>query len=143
MDTDAPDYFRVRQWWRQWFGSRAESWVAKYLRRLGWRVVGQNERVHGVGEIDLLGLDGQTIVVVEVRSSASQSFEELAASIDVAKQRRLSRAALYFLRRRRLLDIAVRFDVLLLRWPETAATPEVVHHRDAFDVQGVRFQMFD
>ena len=38
-------------------------------------------------------------------------------SVDAAKQRRLTDLALYFLRQRRLLECAARFDVLAVSWP--------------------------
>ena len=36
-----------------------------------------------LGEIDLLALDGQTLVVVEVRSSETKTFDELAATVNL------------------------------------------------------------
>ena len=88
-------------------------------------------------------LDGQTLVVVEVRSTASDDLEATAASVDARKQRKITEAALRFLARRRLLGrIAVRFDVLALSWPDTVREPVVRHIRHAFEAVG-RFQMFN
>ena len=141
MTAPGPSFSRP-PFWRRWFGSRSERFAAKYLRRRGFRIVAENVQER-VGEIDLLAVEGRTLVIVEVRSSESKSFDDLAASIDLAKQRRLTKAALKFLKRRRLLDVAVRFDVLLLRWPATASEPTVQHIRHAFDAAGESFQMFD
>jgi putative endonuclease len=124
--------------WRRWFGRRSERAAAKYLRRQGCRILGRNidDRL---GEIDLLALDGQTLVVVEVRSSEQKSFEELAATVNSEKQRRLTEAVLRFVVRKRLQDVSVRFDVLALRWPADAREPEVRHYRHAFESVG-KFQ---
>jgi putative endonuclease len=127
-------------WWRKWFGSRSERTSARFLRRLGYRILAANIADQR-GEIDLLALDGQTIVVVEVRSSESKDFETLAASVDAEKQKRLTNAALRFLQRRKLLNVAVRFDVLAIYWPPEESKPKIRHYMNAFEATG-RFQMF-
>jgi putative endonuclease len=119
---------------------RSERAAARYFRKLECRVLARNV-ADGKGEIDLLVLDGQTLVVVEVRSSESQDFQKLAASVNADKQRRLTNATLRFLRRRRLLKTAVRFDVLLVSWPPGQRNPTIRHYRSAFEAVG-RFQMF-
>ncbi|HEX3151581.1 MAG TPA: YraN family protein [Gemmataceae bacterium] len=121
--------------WRRWFGLRSERAAARYLRRQGCRILGHNidDRL---GEIDLLALDGQTIVVAEVRSSETKSFEELAATVNPEKQRRLTNAILRFIQRRKLWNVGVRFDVIALRWPAGAREPEVRHYRHAFQAVG-------
>ena len=121
--------------WRRWFGLRSERAAAKYLRRQGFRILGRNidDRL---GEIDLLALEGKSVVVVEVRSSESKSFDELAATVNLEKQRRITDATLRFVQRRKLYDVNVRFDVLALRWPAGAREPEVRHYRHAFQAVG-------
>jgi putative endonuclease len=121
--------------WRRWFGRRSERAAAKYLRRQRFRILGRNVDDR-LGEIDLLALDGQTLVVVEVRSSESKTFDELAATVDLSKQKRLTGAILRFLQKRKLWSIGVRFDVLALRWPPGTREPEVRHYRHAFQSVG-------
>lgn len=121
--------------WRRWFGRRSERAAAKFLKRQRFRILGQNldDRL---GEIDLLALDGETLVVVEVRSSETKTFDELSLTVDHDKQRRLTNAILRFLSRRKMLNVGVRFDVLALRWPANAREPEVRHYRHAFQAVG-------
>jgi putative endonuclease len=121
--------------WRRWFGRRSERAAAKYLRRQRMRILGRNMEDR-LGEIDLLALDGQTLVVVEVRSSETKTFDDLAMTVDLAKQKRLTNAILRFLQKRRMWNIGVRFDVLALRWPPSAREPEVRHYRHAFQSVG-------
>jgi putative endonuclease len=127
-------------WYRRWFGRRSERAAARYLRKQGYRIVAAN-LADTRGEIDLIAIDGQTIVVVEVRSSESDNIEKLALSVDRDKQRRLTDAALRFLQRRRLLNVSVRFDVLAICWPPKKRRPIVKHYRNAFEAVG-RFQMY-
>jgi putative endonuclease len=145
-DVPPPDEPRFTRfpWWRRWFGRRSERAAARYLRSLGYRVLAANIS-DPAGELDLLALDGDTLVVVEVRSTASDrpdALDDTAASVDLRKQRKNTGAALRFLATRRLLGkVAVRFDVLVLSWPAHARDPVVQHVRHAFEATG-KFQMF-
>jgi putative endonuclease len=129
-----------RPWWRRWFGSRSERAAARFLARLGYRIVARNYACP-LGELDLIALDGSCVVFVEVRSTGNDDIERPALSVDTAKQRRLTNLALYFLRECRLLDSAARFDVLAVRWPANEREPVIVHHRQAFEPTD-RFQMY-
>lgn len=126
-------------WWRRWFGNRSERAASHFLRRQGFRILKRNYSCPG-GELDLVALDGGSLVFVEVRSTAAGDVAGPAASIDRHKQRRIAHAALHFLRHHGLRDQACRFDVLLLSWPPEAREPKVVHHRGAFESTSA-FQM--
>ncbi|HLJ96000.1 MAG TPA: YraN family protein [Gemmataceae bacterium] len=129
-----------RPWWRRWFGNRSERAAARFLRRQGYRIVARNERSLQ-GELDLVALDRGQVVFVEVRSTGTADLTRTAASVDLAKQRRLTDLAVHFLQLHGLLDHPARFDVLLLSWPAERKEPVICHHRDAFEAVG-RFQMY-
>jgi putative endonuclease len=61
--------------------------------------------------------------------------------VDIAKQRRLTGLAVYFLQQHRLLGQAARFDVLTVSWPQGTQQPAVTHYRNAFEAVG-RFEMY-
>ncbi len=93
------------------------------------RPVAQNFRRRG-GEIDLLMLDGDCLVIVEVRYRTTSAFTDPELTIDRHKQRRLTRtAALFLARHQRFASLAVRFDVVSI---EGRDTPRVRWIRDAF-----------
>lgn len=93
------------------------------------------------GEIDIIALDGRTVVFVEVRSTEDINTTGPAESINQRKQEKLTRAALDFLKRRGLLDHAARFDALLISWPPNQREPRIEHIRQAFESVG-RWQMY-
>lgn len=107
-------------------GRRAEERAAQHLEAHGLRVVGRNFRCRG-GEIDLVCRDGATLVFVEVRQRQRGDFGGAAASITVAKQRRIALAAQHYLSAHRLLDAPCRFDCVLI---DGDARPDWL--RDAF-----------
>jgi putative endonuclease len=127
-------------WWRRWFGTRSERAAAKYLKQLGYRIVGRNVRFTQ-GELDLVAVDGQCVVFVEVRSTEREDAFGPACSVGPEKQRRLTNLAIAFLRRHRLLGHAARFDVVTVCWPAQSRKPSIQHFKNAFEAVG-RLQMF-
>ena len=125
----------AKPWWRRWFGTRAERAAEHFLRKLGYRILVRNFTCD-FGELDLIVLDKDTIVFVEVRSTEESDGARPAASVDDAKQRRLTRLAIYFLHQKKLLNHAARFDVLTVSWPSGAKEPTIEHFKNAFEAVG-------
>ena len=98
-------------------GDAAEDEVLRYLERAGLRLITRNYRTpgRGGGEIDLImrATDG-TYVFVEVRSRADARHGGAAASIGIAKRRRIVFAARHYLMRLRTAP-PCRFDVLAVQ----------------------------
>lgn len=136
----APEALARWPWWRRWFGNRSERAAARFLKGLGYRILARNYSCPQ-GELDLVALDGSCIVFVEVRSTECVDATRPAASVDQAKQTRLTNLALHYLRQHRLLNHSARFDVLAISWPANTRQPAIVHFPNAFEAVG-RFQMF-
>ena len=125
---------------RQGLGRSAERLVATRLAARGFSIVARNARVHNaevVGEIDLIALDGATLVFIEVkagRCGASHGPERPALAVDQRKQLRLRRLARAWLAERESLPSfgALRFDVVGVRLDRSGRPVEVEHIRGAF-----------
>ena len=124
-----------KPWWRRWFGTRSERAAARFLKKLGYRILVRNFSCH-MGELDLIALDGSCIVFVEVRSTEEADHLQTSESVDFAKQKRLTRLALYFLQKKQLLSHAARFDVLTVSWPPGHRDPAFQHIQNAFEAVG-------
>lgn len=94
-------------------GAAAEELAAVFLRRHGLEITCRNYRCR-FGEIDLVALDGKTLVFVEVRQRKSEDFGGAAASITQDKCARLVRTARHYLARNRDQP-PCRFDAVLIR----------------------------
>ena len=130
----------VHGWLKRFFlkktlGQRGEAAAARYLRRRGYKVLARGDR-QGPGELDLVMLDRKTIVFVEVKTRRSDDMGHPAEAVDAQKQRRLTRLAVTFLKRHRLLDCPARFDVIAITWPEGKWFPTIEHIRNAFEAVG-------
>lgn len=118
-------------------GARGERHAARLLRRKGYVVVAGGSRSR-FGEIDLIAVQGgRTVVFVEVKTRRSGRAGSPASAVTPEKQRRISRAALAFLKSHGLLEHPARFDVVALVWPADARRPtSVAHIENAFEPPG-------
>ncbi len=121
-------------------GLQGENAAARYLRRKRYRIVARQDRAK-LGEIDLVAVDGETIVFVEVKTRSSWHAGHPVEAITPDKQRRLTRASVAFLRANDLLEYAARFDVVAVTWPRDSRKPTIEHFENAFEPVG-KGQMF-
>ncbi len=112
-------------------GRRGEEEAARYLRGIGYRIVGRRERVLR-GDIDIVALDERCVVFVEVRSRTDTAHGHPAETVGPAKQRRIAELAAAYIRRHRLEDCQVRIDVVAVTFP-TDGPPIVDHYQNAFE----------
>ena len=69
-------------------GRRGERAAVRALRRLGYRVLARRLRTRG-GEVDVVALDGDTLVLVEVKASQGAPADVAASRVGAAKRARL------------------------------------------------------
>lgn len=111
------------------FGKRAEEIAAEYLLTHGYTVRERNwrpQRTHL--EVDIICEQGDTIVFVEVKARAADA-EDPADAVDLAKQKKLSRAGDIYLRMLPF-DFFYRFDIITVSG--TADNYTLDHIEDAF-----------
>jgi putative endonuclease len=120
---------------------RGETYTYWYLRRHGYIFVARNFTPRASkGEIDMVGYDGKTLAVVEVRKRTVRG--EMSAlperSVTEGKQHLLARTAQHFLAERRLPECPCRFDVVAI--DNSPGKPPVVRlHKDNFSPPDVNF----
>ena len=123
-------------------GKKGEQAAAIYLRRKGYFILAESESDRA-GEIDLIAIDSsdrrrRTIVFVEVKTQASRLPGNPADRVDLEKQRRLTNAALRYLKRKQLLENPCRFDVIAVWWqdPGSSTPNRIEHYLHAFEAIG-------
>ncbi len=124
----------------QWFKKEAqhlrtgrigEAQAEKFLKKAGLKIIARNVRV-GSDELDLIAKQGDALIFVEVKTRASEDFGRPAAAVNRAKRKKLSRAAINFLRKHKLRPPYIRFDVVEVVGEE----PEIRHIQNAFTLEG-------
>lgn len=113
-------------------GRRGEDLARHHLEAQGLEFLERNYRCRS-GEIDLVMLEGSTLVMVEVRLRASADFGSAAATVGPRKQRRFVLAARHLmLTRPAYRKHAARFDVVAIDAAGSDGAPVVTWIRDAF-----------
>ena len=95
-------------------GAAAEELAAQYLQVRGLKILARNLRCKA-GELDLVCLDGGVLAIVEVRQRGRVEFGGAIGLVTWSKQRKILRAAQFFLRsEKRWRNLPLRFDVLAI-----------------------------
>lgn len=100
-------------------GEAIERLAADWLGERGLQLVACNQHAKG-GEIDLIMYEGNVLVFIEVKHRADTRHGHPLETVTITKQRRLIRAARFYLQRNRL-SCPCRFDVLAV----TGRSPEL------------------
>ncbi len=108
---------------RHTLGIAAERAVAAWLESLGWRVLGQRVRASGGGEVDIVALDPQRVLVgVEVRARRTSRMGIGTESITPERVRRTGRTVAEFATATRVSHRGLRLDLVSVS-PEPGRIP--------------------
>jgi len=95
-------------------GRAGEAAAASFLEEKGMEILERNFRFRR-GEVDIIALDGDTIVFVEVKTWAIYGIDALEQALDSKKQRKIIETSKYFLSlNRKYKYMAIRFDVIFI-----------------------------
>ena len=112
-------------------GERGELEAERFLLRKGWQIIARGYSTES-GEVDLIAVDGKTLVFVEVKTRSSETQGLPVDAVDQEKMRRIAEVAEQFYYRHQLEGTSIRFDVISILWPENSA-PRIRHYEQAFD----------
>lgn len=115
---------------RRQVGTEYERQAAAFLEERGCEVIERNYRCR-LGEVDLIVRDGNYLVFVEVKYRQSERTGHPLEAVNPAKQRRISRTAVWYLQSHGLgMDQPSRFDVVGI------CGGQVLWLKDAFPFSG-------
>lgn len=126
---------------RKRLGDLAEELAAAHLRAAGCRIVTRNARIRYIelaiaGELDIVAMDGRTLVFVEVKAGRAGSVIGPASpvlAVGPQKQRRLRRLArAWLVTEAPPWHEAIRFDVVGVTVDRSGRGAEIEWIRDAF-----------
>lgn len=123
-------------------GSEMEGEAAAYLEAQGVHILEKNYRTREA-EIDLIGMQGRTLVFVEVKARQEEGKSGTGAeAVGPSKQRRICRCADFYMHSKGIdpYSTSIRFDVVEIQMesrmgdPDEQGTPgfEIRWIRDAF-----------
>ena len=95
-------------------GRTGEEAAAFLLEEKGMQILSRNFHSRK-GEVDIIALEGETIIFVEVKTWSSYGIDALEQALDAKKQRKIIETSKYFLSlHREYRYMAVRFDVIFI-----------------------------
>jgi len=93
-------------------GAKYEEIASEYLRGLGYRIIGRNYRCRG-GEIDIVAIDGGTLVFLEVKGGKGEEFGHPVERFNRRKLERILTCAYLFMEEMGL-NLPFRVDLLVV-----------------------------
>lgn len=110
---------------RPQIGRLGEDIAAAHLAERGWRILQRNFRV-ARGELDIIALDGSTLVFVEVKTRRTILSGVPQAAVDQRKLRRIRHLAGYYLMEHSPPHRDLRVDVVAVMVADDLP-PEIEH----------------
>lgn len=95
-------------------GNIGENEAENFLTGLGYRTIDRNFHSYQ-GEIDIIALDGETLVFVEVKNYSFKSLATPYSAISKGKKGNIIHAAKCYLQKYKITDRFCRFDVVIMQ----------------------------
>ncbi|MEW6600814.1 MAG: YraN family protein [Nitrospirota bacterium] len=111
-------------------GQRGEGLAVQFLRKRGYKIIAQNYKTR-IGEIDIIAMEGDTLVFVEVKTRESIAYGRPFEAVDYFKKKKIANVALLYLKKLKEIP-PCRFDVVSVYYAEGRAECELI--KDAFEV---------
>ena len=122
---------------KQLRGNCGEDYTADYLTDKGFKILSRNFKRKG-GELDIVALDGDELVIVEVKSRKFGSITEGIDAITHSKKRNIIRIAARYIDENDISFSGMRFEVaeIVVTTDELPSVLEFNYYKDAFDADG-------
>lgn len=114
---------------RQRLGTAGEDIACRELETLGYHIRERNYRTR-FGEIDVVAMDGETVVFVEVKTKTSGDFGDPVEEVTPQKQRQIVSMGEWYHAFNCTSGTPCRFDVVAIDLSLMPA--RVAHYKDAF-----------
>ena len=125
-----------RRWLRadpKRLGRWGERYAGRYLRRLGFKILTRNWKCRA-GEIDLIAVDNAgPVVFVEIKTRRDEVWAPAQDAVSYGKQHNMSKVARQFVKKYKLDNRPLRFDVIAVVLREKGAV-ELRRYENAFRV---------
>lgn len=111
-------------------GREGEDRAAQFLKKQGYKILERNYSTPQ-GEIDLIALHRGEVVFVEVKTRTNEAYGAPELAVNPRKQQRMIKAALGYIKYKKLHQVPCRFDVVAI---SVAAEKEIDVIENAFEM---------
>jgi putative endonuclease len=113
-------------------GARGEAIAVRHLEGKGYQIRDRNWHAAS-GELDLVAQDGDTVVVVEVKTRSGRAYGLPEEAVTQGKRRRLLRTAWAYMEQKGLLESDWRIDVIAIEVAPWGSIRRVDHYQNIVD----------
>lgn len=110
--------------YRKSVGNIGEDLAEKFLKSKGYVILERNYLIRG-GEIDIIALDGETLVFIEVKARYSHEYGLPVESMTPWKLKALKKSALFYIQDNHFESKLCRFDFLGIDYAKSKESPEI------------------
>lgn len=116
---------------RQQLGHRGEEIACEFLMRHNMKILDRNWRC-SYGEIDVIAVEGGTLVFCEVKTRSTKKFGHPEESITLKKRTRQGKLASVYCSRTAVTHNDIRFDLITIMVNESEGRAQVNYVRNAY-----------
>jgi putative endonuclease len=113
-------------------GILGENAACAELQRRGYAVLARRYHTRA-GEIDIVAMDGPTLVFVEVKARTTAEYGDPAEAVTLQKQGKVAAMARDYLTKMEVTNVPCRFDVVTLILDERGEAVALTVYPNAFD----------
>lgn len=114
-------------------GSYAENLAQIFLIKQGYKILERNFR-NSLGEIDIICIMDQTLVIIEVKSRYSSQYGTPREAVSYYKQKSIIKVTKSYILYKNISNINVRFDVIEVYLNSYDNSYKIYHIKDAFRI---------
>lgn len=132
-------------------GTWGETLAAEYLEKKGYQIL-ERDWKSGHRDLDIIAMDGDTMVIVEVKTRRNRLFTDPEMAVDYQKITNLQQAANHYVKMK-YYDGDLRFDIISIVGTPIPPTPSTTSsmpsdppivtmpHTDCTDFHGFYFRL--
>jgi putative endonuclease len=113
-------------------GRWGEQLAVRFLKNQHYKIVGKRVRVGKRDELDIIAEHAGVLIFVEVKTRKNENYGRPFSAVNTAKRKHISRAAITYIKQKRIEPDHIRFDVIEVIGEPDGDTPEIRHIENAF-----------
>ncbi len=133
----------MNHWINTWFGKSdepahlaagrwGEQLAVRFLKKKRYKIIGKRVRVGKRDELDIIAQHDNVLVFVEVKTRKNETYGRPFSAVNKDKKKHLSRAAIGYLKQKKIEPEFIRFDVIEVIGEIGGEAPEIRHIENAF-----------
>lgn len=115
-------------------GRWGERQAVRFLKAKKFKMIGERVRVGKHDELDIIAEHNGVLVFIEVKTRKNENYGRPFSAVNKEKRKRVSRAAVAYLKKKNIKPDYIRFDVIEVIGEPAGQSPEIRQIENAFQL---------